>query len=82
MAGGTVFNNSKSKFSENYINTIPSNTFQGLNKLERVYLRNNIISSIDANAFSMLPALKSIYLEDNSIYHLRRDWVAGEQRNF
>lgn len=63
--------------SEKSIDNIDTNTFQGYNKLEKLFLQDNKIKILEYGLFNNLENLKELWLENNNIISIDRNIFIG-----
>ncbi len=63
--------------SENSIDNIDINTFQGYSKLEKLFLQDNKIKTLEYSLFNNLENLKELWLENNNIISIDRNIFMG-----
>ena len=63
--------------SEKSIDNIDTNTFQGCNKLEKLFLQDNKIKILEYGLFNNLENLKELWLENNNIISIDRNIFIG-----
>jgi len=66
--------------SENSIDNIDINTFNGYNKLEKLYLQENKLKQLDNGLFNHLFNLRELWLETNNIISIDRNVFVGLEK--
>ncbi|XP_039251876.2 uncharacterized protein LOC120329342 [Styela clava] len=67
----------KLDLSDNQITTISPNSFDGLNKLQKLWLQNNGLIDIPDGVLRQMPNLVGLYLSENNLTTVREEMLDG-----